>query len=727
VRGYPATRVAALRDSDPRRLGDSEIVGRLGQGGMGTVYLAHDPDGRPVAVKVVRADLAADDEFRQRFRSEVSRVRQVPPFCTAEVLDADPDHESPYLVVEYVDGPSLAEVVEERGPLTAANLHALAIGVATALTAIHGAGVVHRDLKPRNVLLAPVGPKVIDFGIARAMEVASQLTRTNQLLGTVAYMAPERFDSEGRVPPGPAADVFAWGAVIAYAGTGRTPFGADSPPATAARILTQPPDLTGLAAPLRDLVALALAKSPADRPTARDLLAMLLNGDSQGAARSTMGPPELYDVARHARDASSGPTGERQAAATRLPSRAARHAERRDRRRWKLAAAAGVAVVAVAGGTLLLVDRPFGPLRSAAAPTGRPASAAPSAGAAPAAGTGRLFAWGDNSSGNLGLGTTTSRTSPAQVGTAATWSVIDAGNDAGDGKEDARTGHACGVQADGSLWCWGENFYGQLGRGDTTDSRVPARVGDATDWASIAVGSHHSCALKSTGTLWCAGDSAYGQLGLGAVAARNAFTRVGDSSNWAQISATARSTCAIRADRTLWCWGDGADYQLGNETAGRQRTPAQVAGTSWKTVGVGENHACAIRTDGTLWCWGDNSDGQLGQGDFTNRRTPTRVGSLTTWASLEVGFEYTCAIRADATLWCWGYNDDSELGLGDTSDRDDVCGAQTDGSVWCWGENAEGSLGLGDTANRSTPTMVPAVTGRVFAGRQGTNSTFVIG
>ena len=327
-----------LRPGDPRELGDYRLLGRLGSGGMGTVYLARDRDGRLVAVKVIRPEFSDEDEFRGRFRSEVNRARQVPPFCTAEVLDADPDHLTPYLVVEYVDGPSLAEVIDDQGPLTAGNLHSVAVGVATALAAIHGAGVIHRDLKPRNVLFSLGTPKVIDFGIARALEMTSQHTRTDQMVGTVAYMAPERFETDAGRTVSPAADVFAWGAVVAYAGTGRTPFQADSAAATAARILTQPPELSGLSGPLRDLVARTLAKDPRDRPTAHELLDLLLAAGPSGEAAPAQ-PAELRRAAEAAQHSGRFPTG---------TTRPARGSPARRRTGWLALAAAVLVLVGVA-------------------------------------------------------------------------------------------------------------------------------------------------------------------------------------------------------------------------------------------------------------------------------------------------------------------------------------------------------------------------------------------
>jgi eukaryotic-like serine/threonine-protein kinase len=288
-----AYRVSPLHRNDPDRLGRYWLTGRLGSGGMGVVYLGRDRHGELVAIKLIHAYLAHDPEFRGRFRSEIDRARQVPPFCTAEVLDADIDHDPPYLVVEYVDGPSLADVVEDNGPLKAAALHSLAVGVATALSGIHGAGVIHRDLKPDNVLLAPGSPKVIDFGIARAFEATSQHTRTDQMVGTVAYMAPERFSDAPGTPLTAAADIFSWGCVVAYAGTGMTPFHGDSPPATAARILTQEPYLEGLPAGLRAIVALTVQKDPAARPDARELLDMLLGNRPVPALGSPAKPAAL--------------------------------------------------------------------------------------------------------------------------------------------------------------------------------------------------------------------------------------------------------------------------------------------------------------------------------------------------------------------------------------------------------------------------------------------------
>jgi hypothetical protein len=295
--GLDVPRERSLGPGDPRVLGTYQILGRIGEGGMGRVYLAAAADGRNVALKVVRADLAHDPEFRRRFRGEVARARQVPPFCTAEVLDADTEHDPPYLVVEYVDGPSLASVVKDRGPLTPANQHGLAVGMAVALSAIHGAGVIHRDLKPSNVLLAPGSPKVIDFGIARAVAATEVATRTDQVVGTVAYMAPERFGPDASSTLTPAADIFSWGAVVTYAATGQTPFGADIPAAVAVRIMTQPPDLDGLTGPLRELVEYALAKAPGDRPTARELIDHLLAGSAPARPAAFARQPEVLAAA----------------------------------------------------------------------------------------------------------------------------------------------------------------------------------------------------------------------------------------------------------------------------------------------------------------------------------------------------------------------------------------------------------------------------------------------
>ena len=223
-------RVAPLLSGDPATLGPYRLLGRLGQGGMGVVYLGEGQGGSRVAVKAIRADLDGQPDLRERFGHEVDAARRVARFCTAPVLDAGLDDDPPWVASEFVDGPTLQEVVVGRGPLPASSLEGLAVGVAGALAAIHAAGVVHRDLKPSNVLLSPVGPRVIDFGIARLDDGSA----TSTSAGTPAFMAPEQHEGE---PVGPPADVFAWGAMVAFAGTGRLTFGGGQAASIAYRVV----------------------------------------------------------------------------------------------------------------------------------------------------------------------------------------------------------------------------------------------------------------------------------------------------------------------------------------------------------------------------------------------------------------------------------------------------------------------------------------------------------
>jgi Protein kinase domain len=263
--------VQALGPGDPEAVGKYRLVGRLGQGGMGQVYLGESPGGRLVAVKVIRAELAGDPEFRARFAREVATARTVSGIYTVPVVDADADGPQPWLVTAYVDGPSLADRVRDLGPLTPAEVLILAAGLAEGLEVIHAVGVVHRDLKPSNVLLAQDGPRIIDFGISRATELPG-VTRTGWVTGSPGYMSPEQ--AEGGVA-GSASDMFSLGSVLAFAATGREPFGSGSLPSVLYRVVHSQPDADGIAEPLRSLVARCLAKDPAWRPSAGEVVAEL--------------------------------------------------------------------------------------------------------------------------------------------------------------------------------------------------------------------------------------------------------------------------------------------------------------------------------------------------------------------------------------------------------------------------------------------------------------------
>jgi serine/threonine protein kinase len=266
--------ITPLRPDDPSALGSYRLAGRLGEGGQGVVYAAHAADGTPVALKVLREEWAAETHVRDRFAKEVAAARRVAPFCVAQVLDADLTISPPYIVTEFVDGPTLLEAVRDGGPRSGPALHRLAVATATALAAIHEAGIVHRDFKPNNVLLAADGPRVVDFGIARSVNSQqSSVTATGMVVGTPGYLAPEQLTGE---PLTPAVDIFAWGATMVFAATGHSPFEAETLPVIINRILNEEPDLSRLTGTMRELVGAALDKNPRRRPAAHQLLLRLL-------------------------------------------------------------------------------------------------------------------------------------------------------------------------------------------------------------------------------------------------------------------------------------------------------------------------------------------------------------------------------------------------------------------------------------------------------------------
>jgi alpha-tubulin suppressor-like RCC1 family protein len=356
-----------------------------------------------------------------------------------------------------------------------------------------------------------------------------------------------------------------------------------------------------------------------------------------------------------------------------------------------------------------------------------------------------LWCWGRNDRGQVGDGSSTRRLRPVKI-TSTSRSSSSPSNWASVSSD---TWNNCAIKFDGTLWCWGDNTYGQLGDGTTTTRRNPTKIASTTTkWASVEVGQRHACAIKTDRTLWCWGYNRDGNLGNGDFtgARRLKPTRITSETTWASVSAGANHTCATKTDSTLWCWGNERNGALGNGSDGFpspkiQFSPVKVTSGSppqsnWSKVSAGYQYNCATKTDATLWCWGSNSHGNLGDGTNTDRLKPKQIaagpvlfGTNRSWTSISVEYRHTCALKSNNSLSCWGFNGRGSVGDGTTTERrtpiliawgprrggqynvwsqisagsDHTCALKTDQGIACWGENSHGQLGDGTTTDRLEP------------------------
>ena len=347
----------------------------------------------------------------------------------------------------------------------------------------------------------------------------------------------------------------------------------------------------------------------------------------------------------------------------------------------------------------------------------------PSASVTPAVYVGKMWSWGSNDIGHLGLGDITYRSSPVQVGVGTNWNKVSGG-----------FWHGLATKTDGTLWAWGYNQFGQLGMGNTVYKSAPTQVGAGTNWSNISGGVVHTAAIKKDGTLWTWGSGRFGILGNGSTADLLSLNQIGAASTWLKVSCGHYTTHAIKTDGTLWGFGRGVYGALGDGTTINRSSPVQIGVlTNWSSISSSSAWGTMGIANGALWALGgQNSSGELGINNKLITSNPTQVGALTTWLNVSIGYLATLATKTDGTLWTWGSNAYGQLGLDLSTTatyrsspvqvgtgttwlnvsvgHKHVVATKTDGTLWSWGYNAFGQLGQGDLVARSSPVQVGALT-----------------
>jgi serine/threonine protein kinase len=648
---------------------------------MGVVWKARDEEtGQIVALKLLHPVFAADPEYVTRFERELELANRIHSRNVVQVLGYGVRDGAPYLAHEYVNGPSLCDLINRQAPYSWPHCKALLAQIAQGLAGAHTAGVIHRDLKPSNVLIGSDGvAKLADFGIAKGLDLA-RVTGTSTLLGTPAYLAPEG-------PQDERSDLYSLGVIAYEMLAGVVPFEGRTYQEVILRHVREAPDLDKLPVDARQVVGWLLAKDRADRPqSARALLAVLDGGQKVPAVAATVAAvaatvPVAQGPQLGSRDTSLIVRNETAPAAT-IPSSA-----RRSRAGVAIAALAALVLAFAAGATLLAFVPPGAETTPSTAPPGiAGALVSPSSFSIASLGAADAQSASDTS-GSTGpagpnsyeTGSASPRQTQAPLATATpapgSTSVPPPGVASptpmptplptptprptptppppptpAPGKYSQVTGGAydsCAIKTGGAIACWGDNSYGQ--------TNVPSGT-----YNTLTAGAQHNCGLKTNGTIACWGDNSYGQTTV-------------PSGTYIGVGAGERHTCAIKTGGALVCWGDNS---LGQKNA--------PTGT-FTAVSIGGNHSCAINSSGTVVCWGENNYGQS--------NSPSGKYYL-----VAAGRNHTCALRTDVTVYCWG-----DSGYGQTSPpsgkyasvsrgADSTCGMKSDATVACWGRNDYGQV-----------------------------------